>query len=485
MLIRIYQIKRTPTHLYMVICFIVIVIHNAVTMLYMLFSELRIWQDLASVVIAVSFLMISLSGLIAERMRYQSIQIKKMTTELKLTQNEKAETQSELYKMRNQFIQAQKMDAIGKFAGGIAHDFNNIMTVILGYANLLSEDSNLKKTSIGDDVLELKNAAERATKLCRQLLAFSRRQVIEPKTFPINNIIQSMKEMIRRLLQENIEIILNLDPQTNYIRADPTQIEQAILNLASNSHDAMPKGGKFIIETGRKRYMEEIEQQTTTIHPGEYAFYSVTDTGIGMNPETMEHLFEPFFTTKEVGKGTGLGLSTVYGIVKQSNGFLSVYSELGKGTTFTLYFPLVQTPALQSTNLIQDNDQKHLEKKLQILLVEDDEALRKFCKLLLSAEGHHIVETSNGTEALKINSNEILKFDLLITDIVMPGISGFTLQDEIYIRNPTIKVLVISGYSDKTLESTNVKHHNFHFLQKPFDETQLLSKIYEIFYGIK
>jgi PAS domain S-box-containing protein len=383
--------------------------------------------------------------------------------------------------LREQLRQSQKMEAIGKLAGGVAHDFNNLLTVIHGYSELLLNSLD-QGSQFRQDVQEIMHASERASSLTRQLLAFSRKQVLQPKVLDLNAHVSNMDKMLRRMIGEDIELVTRLTKDLGRIKADPGQIEQAILNLAVNAKDAMLNGGKLTIETANVRLDETYARSRIGVTPGDYVMLSMSDTGVGMAPETQERIFEPFFTTKERGKGTGLGLSTVYGIVQQSGGNIWVYSEPGLGTTFKIYLPRIEEgseslrPAAVPTKPLQGSE--------TILLVEDEAMVRKLAYTVLQRNGYKVLEASNGEEALDFvqgrNGNPI---HLVVTDVVMPGMSGRQLADRLVSLRPEIKTLYMSGYTDDAIVHHGVLDPGIAYIQKPFTPEALASKVREILDG--
>jgi PAS domain S-box-containing protein len=360
-----------------------------------------------------------------------------------------------------QLLQAQKMESIGRLAGGVAHDFNNLLTVINGYADMV-----LKRISADDDVYphlrEIRNAGDRAAELTRQLLAFSRKQVLQPKVLSLNDIVLDSDKMLRRLIGEDIELICILDPSLRAVEADPGQLNQVIVNLAVNARDAMPSGGKLIIETANS-------EQGVSL--------TVRDTGHGMEAGTLEHVFEPFFTTKGVGKGTGLGLATVYGIVRQSAGHISVASEAGYGTTFTIRLPATDGIAAPTAS-----GQSASGGRGNVLLVEDEGAVRRLIASILEQHGYRVVVANDGEEALRVYEHCRHRIDLLISDVVMPRMRGTELAAHLRELQPEMSFLFISGYTDPSI-SAQVVAAGSHFLQKPFKADTLLRAVNEALGG--
>jgi len=393
-----------------------------------------------------------------------------------------AEDVTEKRVLEKQLRMAQKMEAIGRLSGGIAHDFNNLLGVIIGYSSVL------KKSLSSDNVLsehasEIEKAGQRAASLTKQLLAFSRQQVLTPAVLSLNTLVSDMEKMLPRLLGEDIEVSLMLAPDLGNVKADQSQIEQVIINLAVNARDAMPTGGALKIETANA----ELDQAYTRNHPGSrigrYVMLAVTDTGIGMDPETLAHIFEPFFTTKELGKGTGLGLATVYGIIKQSNGYIWVDSAPGNGASFQIYLPLhmgnvaSQQPKLDPVEKLGGSE--------TILLVEDADPLRKLAQTFLEGGGFHVLSAGSGKEALEVAARSGGTLDLLLTDVVMPGMNGRVLAEQLQLRQPGMKVLYMSGYTDSFIAGHGVLEPETHLLHKPFTKEVLLCKVREVLDGGK
>ncbi len=380
-------------------------------------------------------------------------------------------------KLEEQLRRAHKMEAVGQLAGGVAHDFNNLLTVIIGYAGDLVE--RLEAGSpLRREADEIRKAGERAGALTRQLLAFSRRQVLEPKVLNLNSLVDDLKKMLGRVISEDIELVTALDPALGEVEADQGQLEQVIVNLVVNSRDAMPAGGKLTVETANDMVDETFVRQHPPMTAGEYARLSVIDTGIGMDAVTLSRVFEPFFTTKEPGKGTGLGLATVYGVVKQSGGFIWVSSEPGKGARFDVYLPRVHARAIEKTSTPSwDGERKGSEK---ILLVEDDEALRRLILESLRQWGYEVLEAANGNEAMGIARKRSDEIDLLLTDVVMPGMNGPEVAEKVAGLNPEIKVLFMSGYSDLGNQQGSFFGRDRRLLQKPCKLPELARTIREV-----
>jgi PAS domain S-box-containing protein len=391
-------------------------------------------------------------------------------TERKRAEEEKAALQEELR-------QSQKMEAIGSLAGGIAHDFNNLLTVISGNCQLslleLKGGGSLK-----GNLEEIKGAADRATSLTRQLLAFSRRQVLDMKILNLNAIIRDLEKMLRRVIGEDIELVTSLADDLGTVKTDPGWIEQVIMNLAVNARDAMPSGGKLIIETSNAELDEPYARSHVAIKPGAYVKLCVNDTGIGMTPEVREHIFEPFFTTKKKGKGTGLGLSTVYGIVKQSGGNIWVDSEPGLGTTYNIYLPRVDEPLEEMRK--KEMRQELLDGGETILVVEDEEDVRRLTVRILQRQGYKVLEASGGNEALVLSKERKEPIHMVLTDVVMPGISGPQLTDQLINLHPKMKVLYMSGYTDNAVFHHGVLEKGVNYIQKPFTIDGLMKKMREV-----
>ncbi len=394
----------------------------------------------------------------------------------------KKQIEKEREELQEQLRQAQKLEALGTLAGGVAHDFNNLLTVINGYAELALQQSE-DNPKLYRSIELIKKAAEKAEQLTNQLLAFSRKQMYEPKIVNVNHIINDLEKMLRRLISEDIHIEKILAPDLPNIIADPAQIEQILINLVVNARDAINELGdkakerKIIIETDYVFLDEDYVAKHVGTQVGPYVLISVSDTGIGMDEETKDKIFDPFFTTKGMGRGTGLGLATVYGIVKQNKASIHVYSEPGQGTTFKIYWPAVGEKEAIKGEKSATEVPKGREK---VLLVEDDSLVRDFISNALTSLGYQVFEASNGKEALRLIKGEQLSPDLLITDLVMPGMNGKELAEKIREILPHISVLYISGYTDDYLFLSDILGKNVNFLQKPFTIKKLAQKIRQI-----
>jgi PAS domain S-box-containing protein len=400
-----------------------------------------------------------------------------MGTLLDVTERKSAEVEHE--KIEEQFRMALKMEAVGRLAGGLAHDFNNMLSIILGYGEHLIEqlyDRNL----LQEEAKEIVKASQRSASLIRQLLAYSRRQTLQPKVLVLNTVIRNMDKMVHQLLGEDTKLELQLSRDLAYVMADPGQIEQVILNLVVNAHDAMPQGGTLIIKTENVELDDAYARDHTNVMPGPYVMLAMTDTGFGMDKETLAHIFDPFFTTKEKGKGTGLGLPMVYGIVKQSGGHIWVDSEPGNGTTFKIYLPQTQDEPWIEEDKPKDKRKGNGE---YILLVEDEESIRTLLKTNLLNLDYKVSSAANGSEALQLVEKKTFKPDLVITDVVMPGMSGSELVKHLYRTHPGIKVLFMSGYADDAVISHGVLDPGTFFIQKPFDISELAAKVWDVLHG--
>jgi PAS domain S-box-containing protein len=376
--------------------------------------------------------------------------------------------------LEQQLRQSQKMEAVGRLAGGVAHDFNNLLTVIRGYTEILLSDLPDGDVQRGE-LEEIMKASERAGSLTRQLLAFSRQQVLAPKVLSLNTIVLNMHNLLRRLLGEDIDLQTVLDPQLGHVKADPSQIEQVIMNLAVNARDAMPMGGRLTIETANVELTENWGRDIISAKPGSYVMIAMTDSGAGMDEATRARVFEPFFTTKEQGKGTGLGLSTAYGIVKQSDGYISVYSEVGIGTAFKVYLPCIET--VKDATVTPTSTPATHRGTETVLLVEDEEGVRKLVRGILARQGYNVLEATSGEEALELVHEYSGKLDLLLSDVVLVGMSGRELSERLRIQMPSLRVIYMSGYTDDAIVRHGVLTESAEFLQKPFSSDNLLRKV--------
>jgi two-component system cell cycle sensor histidine kinase/response regulator CckA len=391
-----------------------------------------------------------------------------------------AEDVTETRSLERQLQVAQKMEAVGRLSGGIAHDFNNLLSVIIGYSQVLKK--RLDETNpLREHAEEIEKAGQRAASLTRQLLAFSRQQVLSPAPLSLNALITDMGKMIPRLIGEDIDLMLQLDPAIGSVVADQGQIEQVVMNLVVNARDAMPSGGQLVIETANVI----LDERFTADHPGSragrYVVLAVTDTGTGMSPQTLAHIFEPFFTTKEAGKGTGLGLATVYGVVKQSGGYIWVDSELGKGSSFRTYLPQAEKTARPEKVIAAPA--KSFRGSETVLLVEDSDALRKLAGSLLEQNGYHVLSAASGAEALVLAGKMAGRIHLLLTDVIMPGMNGKVLADHLLPLRAGLKVLFMSGYTRSAIADHGALESRTHLLQKPFSEEALLEKVREVLDG--
>ncbi len=384
---------------------------------------------------------------------------------------------TERKRLETQLLQSQKMDSVGRLAGGVAHDFNNLLGVITGYGELLAgrlpNDPQLKRY-----VSDILKAAERAAGLTRQLLAFSRKQVLQPRVLDLNAVVAEMEKMLRRLIGEDVHLITVFDEGLEGVQADPGQMEQVLMTLAVNARDAMPRGGRLTIETANVDLDVTYARSRPGVQPGPHVMLAVSDTGHGMEPEVLGHIFEPFFTTKEAGKGTGLGLATVHGIVKQSGGHIFVYSERGQGTTFKIYLPRVGAEKVAETPATPQAEEHRGSET--VLLVEDEESLRGIVRECLEASGYNVIEARNAGHALELGDGHPASIHLLITDVIMPGMSGSQLAAAFTASHAETKVLYMSGYTDDAVVLHGVLAADVSFLQKPFTTEALARKVREV-----
>jgi PAS domain S-box-containing protein len=382
-------------------------------------------------------------------------------------------------KLEEQFRQAQKMEAVGRLAGGIAHDFNNLLMVIQGYADLLAD-----RLPVGDSLRrnaeQIQTAAQRAAALTQQLLAFSRKQILAPKVLNVHSVVADLEKMLHRVIGEDIELQTSSAPDLWLVKADRSQIEQVIMNLAVNARDAMPKGGRLMIETANIDFESEISHSPTVLAPGKYVMLAVTDNGCGMDAKTQAHIFEPFYTTKEKGKGTGLGLATVYGVVKQSGGYVWVYSEVGHGTTFKIYLPRIEEE-LSASGRDRNTELRSVPRGSGVvLLVEDETGVRELAREYLEMTGYTVIVAGDGNTALEVAAMHAGPIQLLMTDVVMPGIGGCELAERITALRPEIKVLYMTGYTDQAVMHQGILDADAILLQKPFTLATLAAKLRDI-----
>jgi len=392
-----------------------------------------------------------------------------------ITERKRAEEQ--LREGEGRIRQMQKMEAIGQLAGGIAHDFNNILMVILGFSDLL-----LVKLAADDPLHEhartIKTAALRANDLTYQLLAFSRKQMLQPRVVGLNELIRDGEKMLRRLIREDVELVFDLSPEAGQVKVDPGQVNQILMNLCSNARDAMPQGGKLIVETRNVDFTSRMMTGHTEMQPGRYVMMAISDTGVGMDNTTKSHLFEPFFTTKELGKGTGLGLATVYGIAKQSSGYIYAYSELGKGTTFKIYLPRIDPPLAADEGQPREPGES-LRGTETILLVEDEVEVRNLVRIILQNNGYTIVEAENGKEAVRICREMGTSIHGMVTDVVMPQMGGKDAVREIRQFCPNLVVLFMTGYTEDFITLNEMLEEGMAILQKPLRAEELLRQLRE------
>jgi len=390
---------------------------------------------------------------------------------------ENVQTQAALLRTELQLQHAQKMDAVGRLAGGVAHDFNNVLSVILGYATMIGDDLKPGEP-LRADIDEIKIAGQRAAQLTRQLLAFSRQQALEPKVLDLNQVVGAMENMLRRLLGADIDLTLLPATQLWNVRADPGQFEQVLMNLAVNARDAMPKGGRLTIELKNVELDEDYAAAHHEVTPGSYVMLAVSDSGSGMDRATVARIFEPFFTTKEQGKGTGLGLSIVFGIVKQSGGHVWVYSEPNQGTTFKLYLPRAEGVTISSAAEV--TALRTTRGNETVLLVDDDDQVRAVARGILRRQGYVVLEAANGGEALLIAEQHPAKIQLLLTDVVLPRMSGRQIAERITTMRPGIDVLFMSGYTDDAVLQHGILESGVAYLQKPLTPDSMARKVRQV-----
>jgi len=384
--------------------------------------------------------------------------------------------------LQSQFVQSQKMQAVGQLAGGIAHDFNNLLTAMIGYCDLLLE-KYLPSDQSFSDIIQIKQNANRASNLVRQLLAFSRQQTMQPKILSVTDMLSELSALLKRLLGAKIELKVVHSREVGYIKVDQIQFEQVIINLAVNARDAMKNGGTLSITSHLYIAKEAKLLRGSSMPPGKYVLIEITDTGTGIEEKLLNRIFDPFFSTKEKGHGTGLGLSTVYGIVNQTGGFISVESELGVGTKFSLYFPMISAEDVSTQTTTENTNEKKkadLTGTGTILLVEDEDAVRMFSSRALRDKGYRIIEASNGESALEFIQKNATTIDLVITDVVMPKMDGPTLMEHIKKLNPKMKIIFISGYTEDSFRNSLANDAQVHFLSKPFNLKELAGKVKEV-----
>lgn len=408
--------------------------------------------------------------------------VQERTLELARTNRELQDEIQNRNRIEEQLRQAQKLEAVGRLAGGVAHDFNNLLTVSNGYCDILMSGMNDPDTS--RVMLEqIHRAGDRAAALTQQLLAYSRKQILQPREFCLSELVRGMEKFLIPLIREDIKFITTLDPQPCRVKADPHQIEQVLMNLAVNARDAMPRGGRLTIATQHVELGESFQSEFPEVRIGPYVQLTVTDNGVGMDQETLEHVFEPFFTTKELGQGTGLGLAMVYGIVKQSGGHIQVTSKPGQGTCFQIFLPRLRTEAVQLTPTVGTSS---LVSGLEtILLVEDEEAVRTFLEVVLREAGYHVLAAANGESALELSARYSAPIDMLVTDVVMPGISGGQVAEALRGSRPEMRVLFLSGHTEDALVHHGVRNAKAAFLQKPFTAAAITRKIRNVLDDVK
>jgi PAS domain S-box-containing protein len=380
---------------------------------------------------------------------------------------------SEKKQLEERLLQAQKMEAVGRLAGGLAHDFNNLLTVMMGYSEILRERLQDRQEGL-EELRELKNVITSASSLTRQLLAFSRQQVLQPRVLDLNLVIRSMEAMLKRLIGENIQLVTALDPELGRVMADPNQLEQVVMNLAVNARDAMPNGGQLTLQTLNVSTIEAQEPSVPDLKPGMYVLLRVSDTGLGMSREVLGHIFEPFFTTKELGRGTGLGLSTVYGIVRQSGGRIAASSAPGKGSCFTIALPRTEDelpPAYEASRTSPAGGSG------TVLIVEDDSRVRRLTGAMLRSAGYTVLEAEDSQQALSLIDQSALNIEIVVTDVLMPGMGGRELKEAIRLRNQEIPVLFVSGHTEGDYTLHAELSEGVGFLQKPYSKDELLRKI--------
>jgi two-component system cell cycle sensor histidine kinase/response regulator CckA len=391
-------------------------------------------------------------------------------------ETERTIAQEERARLHEQLQQAMKMEAVGRLAGGVAHDFNNLLTTIMGNAELARMQRDVPENTAAC-LGEITKAAESAASLTLQLLAFSRRQIIEPRVLNLNDLVARLEKMMARLIGEDVTLRISLAPDLGLVRVDPGQFEQVIVNLAVNARDAMPEGGHLVIETGNVELDDAYCRAHSDVKPGAYVMLSVSDSGHGMSDEVKSHLFEPFFTTKPTGRGTGLGLATIFGTVKQAGGAVEVYSEPGRGTTFKICVPRMTGETRAPTEETADRSPRGTG---TILLVEDEKGVREMARTIIERLGYTVLVASGGEEAIREARERGVRIDLLLTDVVMPGLNGRQLADRLALIHPGMKVLYTSGYTEDVAVLHGVMEANLHFIGKPYSMRRLAAKINEV-----
>jgi two-component system cell cycle sensor histidine kinase/response regulator CckA len=416
--------------------------------------------------------LLTLNEQLEERITQRTADLAKANRQLQQEIEQREKAQRELH-------QLQRLDAIGRLAGGVAHDFNNLLGVILGHSEILMD--RVAEPGLQRGLEVIKSSAKRGAMLARQLLAFGRRQVLDPRVLDVRGVLRDLEKLLRSMLGESIELDFRFEAQCSDVEVDPSQLEQVIMNLAINAHDAMPTGGKLTCSVGDVFLDESYVARRIVVTAGPYVQLSVADTGCGMTEEVQQHIFEPFFTTKELGKGTGLGLATVYGIVKQSGGYIWVYSEVGHGTVFKIYLPMVKTKARRAATAppVEEDTSRGSE---TILLVEDDGSLREVTTEFLRSSGYTVLAAASPAEALEIAQAQMGRIDFLLTDVVMPKMNGRELAARLSVKQPSLRVLYVSGYTDGIIRegTRGVLDPGLAFLQKPYTRHSLTRKIREV-----
>ena len=454
-----------------------------IAILFAIYS-MRRWMDQKSEVAArkeAQRLLRDSHDSLERRVAMRTKELNALNDELVATIKELKGSEKEKGRLEKQILQAQKLESIGILASGVAHDFNNLLSAIIGYADLALLKTAETGGNVREDVEKIRKAGLQASQLTKQLLAFSRKQIFDLKVININSIVEDMASITSRMIGETIVFDVSTDPNLWNVKADKTQFEQVLMNLVVNARDAMPNGGKLTIKTKNVELDEEYATVHKNVKPGKYILISVTDTGQGMTQEVQEKIFDPFFTTKEYGKGTGLGLATVFGIVKQHQGNIWLYSEPGHGTTFKIYLPATE----KSSGSTEENLQKPSSGGTErILVVDDDETVRYFVRDTLQYHDYTVTTAASGNEALALLDTSAVPFDLVLTDVIMPRMDGWQLAEKIRRKNPDTRVLFVSGYDDHILsmEKINADPQLF-FMSKPLSTTSLTHKIREIFDG--